>query len=233
LYTLLETGKAGAVAAFDVSRLYRVLSRAEYGAFCDMVLELNIPVVTDTRVYWPTRVDNDQLNDDFRAAAMFIEEIIKGKLIAGKNRHIQYDASYGGHNHPFGYIVAGIGDELATKKSYVVYEPHAHLIRWLFKRYRELGGNLPMLARELERIDFRFPAFESGIAYHVGLREVTDHSFPLRTRESIIGILTNKAYIGYYEYGGMLVSTEAHDAIVPMSDFLFAYERLSGSSLDG
>ena len=45
LYTLLEQDLAGAVAAFDVSRLYRVLSRAEYGAFCDMVLERKIPVV--------------------------------------------------------------------------------------------------------------------------------------------------------------------------------------------
>jgi hypothetical protein len=233
LYTLLETGKAGAVAAFDVSRLYRVLSRAEYGKFCDMVLELNIPVVTDARVYWPTRVDNDQLNDDFRAAAMFIEEIIKGKLIASKNRHIQYDVSYGGHNHPFGFIVSGIGDELALKKSYVVYEPHAVLIRWLFKRYKELGGNLPMLFRELERIDFRFPPFEDGIVHHVGLREASDGSYPLRTREAIVGILCNTSYIGWYQYHGVVVSKEAHPAIVHMDDFLFAYERLSGTSLDG
>ena len=233
LYTLIEQGKVGAVAAFDVSRLYRVLSRAEYGGFCDMVLDMGIPVITFHRIYWPTRVDNDQLNDDFKAAAMYIEDIIKGKLIAAKHRHIQYDTSYAGNAIPFGYVVLDMGDETADRKFYRIYEPHAKLIRWLFKRFRELGGNLPLLARELEEIDFRFPPFEHGIPVHVGLNAVTDGSYPLRTRAALISILTNKAYIGYYEYGGMLVSREAHKLIVNMDDFLYAYERLSGTTLDG
>jgi DNA invertase Pin-like site-specific DNA recombinase len=214
LYALIEQGKVGAVAAFDVSRLYRVLSRAEYGAFCDMVLERKIPVVTFSRIYWPTRVDNDQLNDDFKAAAMFIEEIIKGKLLAAKHRHIQYDASYGGGSIPFGYIVTGMGDDTADRKHYTIYEPHAILIRWLFKRFKELGGNLPLLARELVSIDFRFPSFDTGISPHVGLHADKDGTYPLRTRAALISTFTNKAYIGWYEFGGMLaqrVSKELGD----------------------
>jgi hypothetical protein len=233
LYELIENDRAGAVAAFDVSRLYRVLSRAEYGAFCDMVLDKGIPVVTASRIYWPTRVDNDQLNDDFKAAAMYIEEIIKGKLIAAKHRHIQYDASYGGHSIPFGYVVYGMGIDETDRKHYVIYEPHAVLIRWLFRRFRELGGNIPTLARELERIDFRFPAFTSDATSRVSLPMATDGSYPLRNRNAIIGMLTNRAYIGWYEYGGVLVSREAHEPIVGMDDFMYAYDRLSGMSLDG
>jgi DNA invertase Pin-like site-specific DNA recombinase len=237
LYTLIEQDKAGAVAAFDVRRLYRVLSRAEYGAFFDMVLERKIPVVTFHRIYWPTRVDNDQLNDDFRASAMFIEEIIKGKLIAAKHRHIQYDESYAGNAIPFGYVV----DAMGNRKFYRIYEPHATLIRWLFKRFREIGGSLPQLKRELDRMDFCFPPFEHGISPHVGLRADEDGSlasgnagsYPLRTRAAIISMLTNKAYIGWYEYGGMLVSKEAHEPIVSIDNYLFAYERLSGTTLDG
>jgi len=233
LYVLLEQDKAGAVAAFDVSRLYRVLSRAEYGTFCDLVLERGIPVVTFARIYWPNRVDNDQLNDDFRAAAMFIEEIIKGKLIAAKNRHIEYDASYGGHSIPFGFIVAGMGDEQADRKFYSIYEPHTKMVRWVFRRFKELGGSLPALARELDRMDFRFPAFASGITPRVSLRADSDGTYPLRNRNALISILTNKSYIGWYEYGGMLVSRTAHDAIVPIDEFTFAYEAITGRTLEG
>ena len=233
LYTLLEQDLAGAVAAFDVSRLYRVLSRAEYGAFCDMVLERKIPVVTFNRIYWPTQVDNDQLNDDFRAAAMFIEDIIKGKLLAAKYRHIQYDVSYAGNAVPFGYVVLDMGNETADRKFYTIYKPHASLIRWLFKRFRELGGNLPLLGRELAQTNFAFPPFDAGIPVHVALTASADGSYPLRTRAALISILTNKAYIGYYEYAGVLVSREAHEPIVSMDDFIYAYERLSGTTLDG
>jgi hypothetical protein len=69
--------------------------------------------------------------------------------------------------------------------------------------------------------------------HHVGLREASDGSYPLRTRESIIGILTNTSYIGWYQYHGVVVSKEAHPAIVSLDDFMFSYERLSGTSLDG
>ncbi len=245
LYTLLEQDKAGAVATFDISRLYRVLSKAEYGAFCDLVLERNIPVITDSRIYWPNQTDNNQLADDFRLAAMYVEDFIKGKVNAAKYRHIQYDVSYGGNAIPFGYIVPTLGrtKDVAPVKSYVVYEPHARLVRWLFRRFRELGGNLPLLGKELKQIDFRFPPFEPGIAYHVSLRQDPDGSFPLRSRDALIGILTNVAYIGWYlfsrkdeETGEKLttiVSKQAHDAIILMDDFLFAYARLSSVSLDG
>jgi hypothetical protein len=178
-------------------------------------------------------VDNDQLNDDFKAAAMFIEEIIKGKLLAAKYRNIQYNASYGGGAIPFGYVVDGLGDGSAERKFYRVYEPHAVLIRWLFKEFRNLGGNLPLLVRELERMDFRFPPFEQGITPYVGLLADEDGSYPLRTRKAVISALTNRAYIGWYIYGGVLVSREAHTPVVSMDDFQYAFERLSSTTLDG
>jgi DNA invertase Pin-like site-specific DNA recombinase len=233
LYALLEQGKAGAIAAFDVSRLYRVTSKAEIGTFCDMVLKLQVPIVTFARIYWPTSTDNDQLQTDLKAAGAFIEEIIKGKLIAAKNRHIEYDFSYGGNFVPFGFTVVGIGDEQADRKFYQKYRPHSELIRYLFRRFKELGGNLPLLARELEQTDFRFPPFEKGITARVAMRADSDGSYPLRNRQTIISILTNRAYIGWYVYGGMLVSKTNHEAIVPIDEFTFAYESLMGTTIDG
>jgi hypothetical protein len=126
-----------------------------------------------------------------------------------------------------------MGDEEADRKYYTIYEPHAKLIRWLFRRFKELGGNLPLLARELVQIDFRFPPFEKGITSRVSLRADSDGSFPLRNRLAIIGILTNRSYVGRYEYGGVLVSNTAHDAIVPLDDFIYAHWMFTGTDLDG
>jgi len=233
LIELIKTGGIGSVAAFNVSRIYRVLSKAEYGAFCDLVLNHDIPVVTARRVYWANKDDNKTFAADFQAAAEYIEDHIKGVVIAAKNYRIENDVSYGGHSIPFGYVVLGMGNDASERKSYTIYEPHATLIRWVFRRFKELGGSLPALARELDRMDFRFPAFAPGITPRVSLRADQDGSYPLRNRNALISILSNKSYIGFYEYGGMLVSRKAHDAIVPLTDFVYAYEAITGRTLEG
>ena len=60
-----------------------------------------------------------------------------------------------------------------------------------------------------------------------------DGSYPLRRKGALIGLLTNTAYLGWYTYGGMVVSKEAHAPIVELDDFLYAFERLSSTNLDG
>jgi DNA invertase Pin-like site-specific DNA recombinase len=233
LYRLIETGQAGCVAAFDVSRLYRVFSRAEYGRFVDMCVEYSVPVITDSRIFWPNkRADMDALMDEFRAAAAFIEDIVKGKLIKAKNRHIQEDASWGGHSVPVGYTIAcETRPDGTTRKYYTEYQPHAELVRWLFRRFRELNGNLALLHRELHAKNFHFPDFQPGYEVHIALPH-DDQGYRLTTRAAILSLLTNRAYIGNYEYGGR-VARNAHDSIVSLDDFLYAYERLSMVDTDG
>jgi hypothetical protein len=234
LYRLIETDQIGAIATYNVSRIYRVLSKAETGTFCDEVLKHGITIVTKRRVYWPNKNDNKALADDFQAAADYIDDHIKGVVIAAKNFHIETDTSYGGGYVPFGYLVEGMGLKMkGLRKFYRIYEAHARLVRWLFRRFRELGGNLPLLARELKEIDFRFPPFEPDITPYVALKSDPDGSYPLRTRDAIISILTNRAYIGQYVYGGVLVSETAHEPLIPIDDFMFAWDRLSNVSLDG
>ncbi len=89
-------------------------------------------------------------------------------------------------------------DDLEERKYYIVYEPHAKIIRWLFKRYRELNGNLGELGREIRARNLTFPPF-AGLETipHVALRW-TGNGYALRTRGGLISILTNPAYIGYY-----------------------------------
>jgi hypothetical protein len=204
LYRLIETDSVGAAAAFSVSRIYRSLSLAETGRFCDLLLEHRIPFITKRRIYWPTRDDIKALQDDFQAAADQITDHILGVMVAARDYHVQQDLSWGGNAVPVGFqvvetvLVDENGEEL-IRKHYVEYEPHARLIRWLFRRFRELGGNLVLLHKELEHINFRFPPLEPGIYAPLSLHTDTDGYYPLRNRETLINLLRSKTYIGWYE----------------------------------
>lgn len=232
LYRLVLSGQTGAVAAFDASRLYRDLTRVHYTDFVDMCENHNVVVVTYDTIYWPhIRRDMDALIDKFAEAARFIDEVVHGKLIPAKMQAIEEAQSYGGHCVPMGFYVEV--DELEERKYYMVYEPHAKIIRWLFKRYREFNGNLGKLGREVRTMNLTFPPFAGLEAIpHVALRW-TGNGYTMRTRGGLISILTNPAYIGYYIYNGVLISKKAHDAIVDVDDFLYAYSRLSPVTLDG
>src|SRR5260221_3947415 len=96
LYRLIETDSVGAAAAFSVSRIYRSLSLAETGRFCDLLLEHHIPFITKRRIYWPIRDDIKALQADFQASADYITEHILGTMIAGRDYHVAENGSYGG-----------------------------------------------------------------------------------------------------------------------------------------
>jgi len=66
----------------------------------------------------------------------------------------------------------------------------------------------------------------------VSLDKDAQGRYLIKTRLALKSILTNLCYIGWYVYSGV-VNKEAHKAIVPMDDFLFAYTRLSSVGLDG
>ncbi|EFH81625.1 recombinase family protein [Ktedonobacter racemifer] len=245
LFAGIKRGEIKAVACYDPSRLFRDLTRVQSATFVDLCTKHKVPVLTWTRIYWcGKREDSTALFDKLEEAANYIDEVIKGKLLPAKLRAIEEDMSYGGHAVPMGYVVfteTG-NDEDRPRKHYKIYEPHAKLVRWLFKRFRELDGNLARLGRELRDSGFKFPAFTRVEKIpHVGLRW-DGSGYPLRTRPGIIGILTNRAYIGWYLFSKTLedgtevtkiISKQAHDPIVPMGDFMYAYSRLSSTTLDG
>ena len=229
LYKLVESGQVGAIATFSPSRLYRDLTRRFYTDFVAMLEALNVPLITYNRIFWANnRNDMDALIDKFAEAARFIEEEIHGKLIPAKLQSIE-SGNYGGHTVPVGFIVAYTDD----RKYYVVYEEHAKLVRWLYARYRALHGNLAKLIHELASIGFKFPAFK-GVAKipHIGLR-FDGQGYQIKARSTIVSILTNPAYIGWYCYKGAIISKTSHEPIVNMDDFMFAFTRLSPYTLDG
>lgn len=230
LYHLIKDGSVGAIAAYDASRFWRDRTHVWYNDMISyLLIPYGIPVVMFNAVYFPNRdADMEALREEFKQAAYYLNHIYD-KVNPARLQAIELGESYGGGAVPIGFVVVGT----KGNRHYQVYEPHATLVRWIFKRYRELGGNLPRLARECQHMNFSFPAF-TGIDTkpHIAL-PLVDGCYRLRSRDALVSILTNPAYIGWYIFDGVLISKTAHDAIVPLDDFMFAYSRLSPINLDG
>ncbi len=215
LHQLIKSGAIGAVAAFSPSRLYRDLTRTFYAEFVYLLETYNVPLITFSKTYWPdTRSDMDTLMQEFAAAANFINDEVKGKLHLAKFQAIEDNHSYSGGSVPFGFVVK----ETEDRKFFIVYAPHAEKIVFIFKRYRQLNGNLPRLGRELQATGFAFPEFDMALLRNMGVERkpyVTlrykNAGYPCYTREALFSILTNPVYIGWYVYGGAIISQEAHD----------------------
>ncbi len=260
LYDMIERGEIGAIAAYDASRLWRDPTHVWYNDFITYwLIPYNIPVVMFNQVYFPTRqADMDALREEFKQAAYQLRTIYE-KVNPARLQAIELGESYGGHAIPMGYIVVGPKGD----RHYQIYRPHAELVECLFRRFKELGGNLSKLGRELRAMHFAFPPFE-GVEEipHAGLPYVEGVGYPLRTRSGLVSLLTNPAYIGWYcfsrktgetrksksrerdsngkhtyrdvpVYETVVISKEAHEPAVDYDLFMYAYSRLSPTTLEG
>ena len=76
LFTLIETGKIGAIAAFDASRLWRDRTHEFYNHFIQFLKEHDIPVIMFNAVYFLQRPsDEEALREEFRQAAYQLKHV--------------------------------------------------------------------------------------------------------------------------------------------------------------
>lgn len=172
----------------------------------------------------------------------WMKEVLGGGRWAASDRGI-YDARW---VMP-GYIVdyrEYLEDEIKnpTHKKYIVYEPHAEVVRWLFKRYLELDGNFPALCREVEAMPYLFPAFEKrvdrkNISKFSGAKTMIKDG-PYRgcyrpTDYGLFGILTNPVYLGWWIPAGGGIIENNHEPIIEETLFTYAHKRLSSYDFNG
>jgi len=166
------------------------------------------------------------------------------KLIMGGARSIaSSNGYYDGRWLVPGYIVDRTD---SLKKKYIIYEPHAEVVRWLFRRFLELDGDFYELCREIDKKPYLFPKFEPWVdekntsrfggnrkrggsrikeGEYAGCYKPTDGG--------IRSILCNPVYIGWWlPIDGGVVENN-HDAIVDEALFTFAHKRLSTHDLNG
>lgn len=243
LVSRIEDGTIKAVIVFLEDRLFRDETQVQVNTFISICKRCGVLVITPQMTY---NFDNRFHVKEFRwkceAAADYITDYVMARLVGGKHK-VSERGEYDGRAIPVGYILDRrewlINDSAKVKnpgfKRYMVYEPHAEVVRWLFQRYMMLGGNLSRLCREIQIKPFLFPDFTSDIDPRTISRFELKHvenGYHI-TRRGLISILTNVSYLGWWLHQGEIKNKNNHPAIVDEELFWYAFNRLSAYTLDG
>jgi len=172
-------------------------------------------------------------------AAEYITYHVRGRLHAAKDR-VARQGKYTGGSIPIGFIVDRRQVIIVeyrevpnpTYKKLIPYEPHAQIVRWLFRRFCELNGNIGELCRELEHMPYLFPDFTNESLEGVRRLKRVPGGFHV-SREGLIGLLSNPVYIGWWIFQGEIHSKTNHEPLVQESLFWFAFRRLAEYMPDG
>ncbi len=135
---------------------------------------------------------------------------------------------------PPGYIVDRDAAS-PTFERYTVYEPHAAVVRQVFRAVADTGTPT-RAARWLRDHGIIFPAFPPELAGEERRSSLTRNARPLRvpggfgiSPSLVRSIATNPAYQGWWLVEGRVISTNNHLTIVDAATFLLAQERMEQS----
>lgn len=244
MLSFIRSGEVKAVIAVEVDRLFRDKFGAEYGKFMEICEQYGVLVICPDMVYdFRDMYSITRFRDRCIAAWEYVEYQIYGKMLGARD-FLGKTCRYASGCIPVSYIVdqrqkVAKGVLNPHYRKYVVYEPHAKVVLAIFRRFRELNGQLWQLYRELLRLPFVFPDFEDWVAIdgylvRTNMKKVPGgYTIGLTALEEI---LCNVAYIGYWMWKQVLISTASHTPIIPSDEqdlFWYAFNRRSRENPDG
>jgi len=243
LVKLIEEDTIKTVLVFLEDRLFRDSSGIQYNLFIEICQKHNVKVVTSERVY---DFSNDDHVETFRLRCQIAARYLKEQSLRlhGAKDRLSASGRYAGRAIAVGFIVEKeekiiVDGKIVpnpTYRKFIAYEPHAEIVRSLFKRFWELRGMVRPLCRELQRLPFVFPDFEPGVdvSQYIGqyhLKKVPG-GYHI-SRPGLIGLLTNVAYIGYWVHLGEVTDKTNHEAIVEEELFWYAFNKISPYTITG
>jgi DNA invertase Pin-like site-specific DNA recombinase len=235
----IKAGSIKLVGAYSVSRLFRDKWGVQVGTFMEVCAEYDVLVKIGDRVY-DFNDANDRLIFKIEAEFAAKDNELRTKLLTDARRRKSKRGEYDGRPLVVGFIV----DRDKTSSTYgkfIVYEPHAKVVRRLYARYRELGGRFNLLAREVAMMAVVFPDFEEWVnkldvsrlrlkrvvgGYHIG-------------RNALFNLLMAVEYVGFWKVNNEVLIDEqgkpiqAHQPIVDQDVWEYAFTRLSFTTLTG
>jgi len=186
---LLRSEKIGWVAAVHVNRLTRDKWLVKPGTIMKACYENDVWIAT-------LRMDFN-FEDEYCQRVFMIEAEESArhlewmKLVLGGGKDAASERGYyDGRWLVPGYIVDRSDPK---RKKYIIYEPHAKVVRWLFRRFLELDGNVWELGREIEKMPFLFPKFEDWVS-------VKDLNRFAANRKKSSSLIKEGPYAGNYRY---------------------------------
>ncbi len=197
----IETGFIKTVYVFLEDRLFRDRHLENVVKFARICFDQKVYIITNYRIYrmWIDQDKNEFIEACKRAWEQFDTQLNKRMI------PMRVYKAHGGYYDSRGINIGYIVDK--DKRSpnynrYIIYEPHAEVIRWLFKRFIELGGSLAKLTRELEKMPVHFPWLaDSYFNKKCNIEKVPGVGYRIATQKTLKSILSNKVYIGVWKAG--------------------------------
>jgi hypothetical protein len=245
------------IVAANVSRLFRDRWGKEYARFMEICYTYGVKVVIANK----TRTGIEHIYDFSKSSDVelfrrkceeawsYVENQI-GMMHALKDE-VGYSGRWVGHALPTGFMVdlreKINGEDNPNYKKYTPYKPWAVHVTRLQERFREAGGNVNELYRQLVREGFLFPplddTFPKELRNKIAITPVYEDpeapedervtkGYKIASVWGLTCILKNPANIGHFVYKGVIIYN-SHPAIVNYMDFIYAFNRLSPTNLDG
>lgn len=222
LIEAISAGRVEAVYVVHISRLYRDQTLIDAMTFADLCKRHNVVIVTPQLIF--------DLNQDlyFDIYKMEIEnavrelKVMKLRLTGNKllkARHGYYD----GRGIEWGYTL-DLDKESPTYQKLVPYEPHAAVVREVFRLALYYRTARKVRQHMLEH-DFYFPPFAPEVMETIKGRHSLkscrlrgDGSW-LPSKQAVLSILTNPVYVGWWLVQGEVISKTNHPVIVDEETF--------------
>lgn len=228
LVELIEKGMVGRVYVAEISRISRdqtLISGFAFGELCKNqdvrivtpVMELDLRNDMHMRMY---RYEIDRAAEELKTITYRLHGARDLKAAHGL---------YAGGSVPPGYVLDADGmidgERNPNYQKYKPYEPHAEVVQLVFDRlalpgetpktvaiyFRDNGIAFPPLPEEIAAVPANTTSFCNS-------RQNPDRSYPI-SRTRIASIARNPAYIGWWFFGGDLISRNNHPAIIDEEKF--------------
>jgi len=242
----IKAGICKAVGAYSVSRLFRDKHGVQVSVFMETCAKHDCLVILPDKTYDFNRQDDITM---FTILARFaaVENEQRARLANDAKHRKALRGEYDGRPLVVGYIVDRVklladGTPNPTYGKFVEYEPHARVVRRLYRRFRELGGRFNVLAAEVATMPVVFLDFEEWVS-ELDVSKLQLKKVPggyTISRVGLFHLMTAVEYIGYWKVDGSLLLENGdgkpvvnHTAIVPFDDWEYAFNCLSFTTLDG
>ena len=233
---MIEKDMVESVYVVEISRISRdqtLISGLAFGELCKAhnviivtpVMRLNLNNDMHMRIY---RYEIDRAAEELKS--------LKFRLHGARDMKARH-GYYAGGSIPPGYILDT--DEFIDGKrnpnyqKYKIYEPHAKVVRLIFDQLKLPGTSPKTVAIYCKQNGIVFPPFPDDIANipanvqsFAKSRKNPDGSYPISMKR-ISSIAQNPAYIGWWIWGGEVISKNNHPAIVDEETFWAVQEKFT------
>jgi len=245
------------IVAANVSRLFRDRWGKEYSRFMEICFTYGVKVVIANKtrtgiehIYdFSKSTDVELFRRKCEEAWSYIENQIY--TMHALKDELGYAGYWVGGAVPTGFSVdlkeKINGRDNPNYKRLVPYQPWAVHVARIAERFREVAGNVNELYRQLVQENFMFPpldeTFPKEVRKKINLTPVyEDETVPedeaiiigykIASKWGLKGILKNPANIGHLVYK-RVIRYNTHPGIVDYMNFIYAFNRLSPTNLDG